>query len=184
MVETIVHQGWLDAITAMKTGVNYVIFDTAAGWIGISASARGLLRTTLPQSSMQKACQIVGAEHATWSPHLFEDVTLRLKSYFRGHEVKFTDSLDLSPASAFQRQVWEATRLIPYANTRSYGWVAEQIGKPEAARAVGQALARNPLPIIIPCHRVLTRSGELGGFSGGLKMKKHLLRLESTAGRR
>jgi len=77
--------------------------------------------------------------------------------------------------------VWQATRLIPYGETRSYLWVAVQIGKPGAARAVGQALGRNPLPVIIPCHRVIASDGGLGGFTGGLVMKRRLLELETSA---
>ncbi|GAI87660.1 unnamed protein product, partial [marine sediment metagenome] len=76
---------------------------------------------------------------------------------------------------------WEETRLIPYGETRSYAWVAKQVGKPKAARAVGQAMGSNPLPIIIPCHRVITSNGKLGGFGGGLEMKRQLLSLEAVA---
>jgi methylated-DNA-[protein]-cysteine S-methyltransferase len=74
--------------------------------------------------------------------------------------------------------VWLATQKILHGETRSYGWIAGQLGKPEAARAVGQALGRNPLPIIVPCHRVVSGNGGLGGFTGGLDMKKYLLELE------
>jgi len=102
----------------------------------------------------------------------------RLGAYFAGHRVDFTDKLDLSAATAFQREVWEAARLVPCGETRSYKWVAGQIKKPKAVRAVGQALGRNPLPVIIPCHRVLAGNGGLGGFTGGLEMKRFLLRLE------
>jgi len=102
--------------------------------------------------------------------------------YFSGHRVTFPDELDLSGATAFQREVWEVTRLILYGETRSYAWVAEQIRKPQAVRAVGQALGRNPLPTIIPCHRVITSDGKLGGFSDGVEMKRHLLGLEASAG--
>jgi len=77
--------------------------------------------------------------------------------------------------------VWQLTRLIPYGETRSYTWVAEQLGKAGAVRAVGQALARNPLPIIVPCHRVVAKDGKLGGYSGGVEKKDYLLRLESSA---
>jgi methylated-DNA-[protein]-cysteine S-methyltransferase len=108
----------------------------------------------------------------------------RLRAYFAGHRADFPDRLDLSTATTFQRKAWEATRLIPYGETRSYKWVAEQIETPASARAAGQALGRNPLPIIIPCHRVLASNGGLGGFSGGLEMKKRLLRLENSVSTR
>jgi len=107
----------------------------------------------------------------------------RLRMYFRGQETAFPVKLDLSGATAFQRDVWEITRAIPYGETRSYGWVAGQIKKPGAARAAGQALGRNPLPIIIPCHRVIAGNGGLGGFSGGIECKKQLLRLEGAYSR-
>jgi len=112
---------------------------------------------------------------------MFDDLVQRFRTYFSGKKIAFTDELDLRAATHFQRRVWEVTRLIPYAETRSYTWVAEQVKKPRAARGVGQALARNPLPIIIPCHRVLTIDGKLGGFSGGVAMKKRLLKLEASA---
>lgn len=141
-------------------------------------------RITLPRRSATEIQQLLGdsINHAVRSPQLYEDLARRLSAYFAGHRVDFLDKLDLSTATPFQREVWGATRLIPYGETRSYAWVAAQIGKPEAVRAVGQALRRNPLPVIIPCHRVLASNGGLGGFSGGLEMKRFLLSLEATAG--
>lgn len=156
------------------------------GWVGILASAKGLLATTLPQHSAKAAQQLLGksVNQATWSPRLFTDLLERLKVYFSGGKVSFPDELDLSGATPFQREVWEITRLIPYGETRTYLWVAEQIKRPRAPRAVGQALGRNPFPIIVPCHRVVASDGGLGGFGGGVEMKRYLLRLEaSTIGR-
>ncbi len=160
--------------------LRYVVFDTEIGWIGILSSRRGLRRTTLPQPSAEEARQLLAENEATWAPYPFDDLVQRLRTYLGGHKVTFPDRLDLSQASTFQRRVWQMTRLIPYGSTRSYIWVAEQIKKPGAFRAVGQALAKNPLPIIIPCHRVLTSGGKLGGYSGGVEMKQYLLRLEAT----
>ena len=160
----------------------YTVFHTNAGWVGLLGSTTGLLRTTLPQSSEQEACRLLGnnLNRAVLSPRRFEGVIRRFMAYFSGQRVDFPDRLDLSGATSFQRQVWQATRCIPYGETRSYAWVAGQMGKPKAARAVGQALGRNPLPVIIPCHRVLASDGGIGGFSGGLEMKKYLLALEMT----
>ncbi len=167
----------------MTQELNYIILDSDVGWLGILGSAKGLLSVTLPQRSAQEARQLLGdsVNQASWSPHSFEGVMERLRIYFGGHRVAFPDELDLSQATPFQRGVWEITRLIPYGETRSYAWVAEQIGKPKALRAVGQTLGRNPLPVIIPCHRVLTINGKLGGYSGGLEMKRRLLSLETSA---
>lgn len=149
--------------------------------MGISASANGLRRVTLPRRSRQEVRQLLGDIVSTSSSACqLQDVADRLRLYFDGHEVDFPDRLDLSEATHFQREVWRATRLIPYGETRSYGYVAARIGKPGAARAVGQALGRNPFPIVVPCHRVLAGDSKLGGFSGGLDMKRYLLSLEGA----
>jgi methylated-DNA-[protein]-cysteine S-methyltransferase len=158
----------------------YAVFKTAAGWAGITGSSAGLVRTTLPQPSEQEIYRLLGSGlgHATMSPRPLEDLIGRFQAYFSGQRVDFLDKLDLSGATPFQCEVWQAARLISYGQTRTYAWLAAQVGNPGAARAVGQALGRNPLPIIVPCHRVLASNGGLGGFSGGLKMKRFLLRLE------
>jgi len=114
------------------------------------------------------------------STGLFSNLINRFQAYFSGQKVDFSDTLDYSGFTPFQCAVWEAARRIPYGQTRSYGWVALQVGKPNAARAVGQALGKNPFPIIVPCHRVLAGDGGLGGFSGGLETKKLLLTLEKS----
>jgi len=163
--------------------LRYTTFNTDMGWVGILGSATGLLRITLPQPSAQEALKLLGdgVNYATRALRLYEGLMECFMSYFAGHKVAFPDKLDLSQATPFQREVWEITRLIPYGETRSYSWVAEQIGKPEAMRAVGQALAQNPLPIIVPCHRVVASNGKLGGYSGGLEVKRYLLQLEASA---
>ena len=161
----------------------YFIFDTVMGWVGILGSAEGLKRLTLPKRSEPEALQFLGLppDYAVWAPRLFDDLVERLRFYLSGHKVDFLDELDLSANTAFQCRVWDSTRLIPFGETRSYSWVAEQTGQPRAARAAGSALARNPLPIIIPCHRVVSCRGGLGGFAGGIEMKQHLLSLEASA---
>jgi methylated-DNA-[protein]-cysteine S-methyltransferase len=168
----------------MPRELEYTTFNTNMGWVGVLGSVKGLLRTTLPQRSAQEAHQLLGdsVNCAIWSPRLLEDLVERLRAYFSGRKVAFPDRLDLSAATSFQREVWEKTRLIPYGETRSYAWVADQINRPKAVRAVGQALARNPLPVIVPCHRVLNVDGKLGGYSGGVEMKRELLFLEASAG--
>lgn len=103
-----------------------------------------------------------------------------LKRYFKGERVKFQVKLDLSSLLPFTKRVLKETRKIPYGETRTYREIAEAIGNPRASRAVGQALKRNPIPLIIPCHRVVSKDGGLGGFSLGLKVKKYLLELEKV----
>ena len=170
--------------TNIMTGrLKYITFNTDMGWVGMLASAKGLLGTTLPQPSVHEVRQLLdnNINYAIWSPHLFKNLMERLKVYFSGHRTTFSDKLDLSRATHFQREVWEITRLIPYGETRSYTWVAEQIKRPKAMRAVGQALGKNPLPIIVPCHRVVASDGKLSGFGGGVEMKRYLLSLETSA---
>ncbi len=103
-----------------------------------------------------------------------------LRKYFSGKRVLFDLPLDIRYYTRFQRAVWRATAGIPYGETRSYAWVAERIGNPRAVRAVGRALGANPVPVIIPCHRVIGSSGKLCGFAGGLELKQKLLALENT----
>jgi methylated-DNA-[protein]-cysteine S-methyltransferase len=162
----------------------YVIFNTSIGWAGLLGSAAGLKRTTLPQVSREKAIAALGidATKATLSQEHFKDLVKRFKDYFMGRRVNFSDKLDLQGATYFQRKVWEVTRQIPYGETRSYAWIARQVGNPAASRAVGQALGKNPLPVVVPCHRVIASDGSPGGFGGGLAMKKRLLALEKKSG--
>jgi len=107
------------------------------------------------------------------------DLVAQLKAYASGQPVRFTVPLDLRAGTAFQQAVWRTLRKIPRGETRSYAWVARKIGKPKAARAVGAACGANPVPIIVPCHRVVASDGSLGGFGGGLPLKRRLLALET-----
>jgi methylated-DNA-[protein]-cysteine S-methyltransferase len=153
------------------------VSNTAAGWVGILSSTGGLRRIILPRKSAREVRDLLGSSAAP-APDDATDLAKRFQAYFSGRRADFPDRLDLSGATPFQRQVWRAARLIPYGQTRSYRWVASQIGQPGAARAVGQALGKNPLPVVIPCHRVVASDGSLGGYSEGIEMKKFLLELE------
>jgi len=161
--------------------MDYHIFKTNMGWVAVLASAKGLVGTSLPWSTAEGALGEIGADIKTAvnSPEKFKDLAGRLKAYFAGRKVSFPDGLDISSATPFQQKVWQTARCIPYGETRSYGWLAAETGKPKAARAAGQAMARNRLPIVIPCHRV-TGSNGIGGFSGGIDIKKRLLQLEAS----
>ena len=168
-------------LTAM--GLCYTHFETKLGWMGLLGSRAGLRRVVLPQPSPEAVLDLLvrGLPGAIPDPAPFGDLPLRLGRYFGGQPVPFGDELDLRGATRFGSDVWQATRLIPYGDTQSYSWIAQQIGRPKAWRAVGQALARNPFPIVVPCHRVLGNDGSLRGFGGGLEMKKGLLRLEASS---
>ncbi len=116
---------------------------------------------------------------AGWSPEpdAFGDAVEQLAAYFAGELVDFDVELDLR-GTPFQRRVWQALLTIPYGETRSYGQIAEQIGAPGSARAVGLANGRNPIAIVVPCHRVIGAGGSLTGYGGGLDRKRTLLNLE------
>lgn len=114
------------------------------------------------------------------SPLPFEAAIAQLEEYFAGRRQSF--HLPLAPeGTSFQRMVWQALIEIPYGETVSYGELARRIGRPQASRAVGLANGANPLPIVIPCHRVIGADGSLTGFGGGLDIKRKLLALERTA---
>lgn len=163
-----------------KSSLVYTVFDTDAGWIGLTASVEGCLRSIFPQRNRNLAQVSLGIpDDAVFAPEHFHDWCLELQAYFAGERVVFSGKIDISGGTPFQQAVWKATAGISYGQTRSYAWIARQIGKPGAARAAGQALGSNPLPIIIPCHRVIASDGKLGGFGGGLEMKKFLLDLEA-----
>lgn len=107
----------------------------------------------------------------------FSEVLRQLAEYFAGKRQQF--DLEIAPkGTAFQQRVWQELRKIPYGHTESYGEIAERIGNSKASRAVGMANGKNPIPIIVPCHRVIGKDGSLTGFGGGLDVKKQLLALE------
>jgi len=167
----------------MSDELYYAVFSTAAGWVGILGSANGLRHATLPEKSAEtvRGTFADSLKNAVASPRHFASLIERYRAYFAGRLVEFPDKLDFTGATPFQQSIWEATRRIPFGETRSYAWVAAGAGNPKAVRAAGQALGRNPLPIIVPCHRVLGSDGALTGFSGGIKMKGWLLSLEENA---
>lgn len=105
-------------------------------------------------------------------------VKKELLEYFQRGRESFTAKISLLKGTDFEKRVWLALREIPYGETRTYKWLAEKIGRPAAFRAVGQALSRNPLPIFLPCHRVIESDGSLGGYSGGTDIKRRLLDME------
>ncbi|MDH7487053.1 MAG: methylated-DNA--[protein]-cysteine S-methyltransferase [Anaerolineae bacterium] len=158
--------------------------ETAFGWVGIAASEAGLVELTLPEPTEAAARQRLQERHG---PGQADDGRLaslkaRLQAYFRGEAVDFADlPLDTHQGTEFQQRVWAATRAIPRGQTRSYGALAQEVGSPGAARAVGQAMARNPWPIVVPCHRVVGHDGRLTGFGGGLEMKRRLLEMERVS---
>ena len=159
----------------------YAIFKTALGHMGMVASPKGLHIIILPRKT-EKEVQRELADHYTVALYR-DDAKLKgfsgkIIEYLNGKKVLFKENLDVEGATPFEVKVWDAIFGIPYGEVRSYAWVARQIGSPNEVRAVGQALKRNRLPIIIPCHRVINKSGSLGGFLGGVELKRKLLQIE------
>ena len=150
---------------------SYTYFDTPVGVVMLAGCRDHGLRAI----SFQCGKSARGPEpHWLQSDKPFRDVIRQLTEYFRGRRTTF--DLFLHPkGTPFQREVWKALLTIPYGETRSYGDIATQIGRPTAVRAVGLANGRNPLPIVVPCHRVIGSSGRLVGYGGGLPVKQALL---------
>jgi methylated-DNA-[protein]-cysteine S-methyltransferase len=159
----------------------YTVFQTNIGWIGLAGSLSGLRRVTLPEKSYEDARQALGLAEklAETDSDYFSGLINSFKDYYLGLPVNFRVRIDFSGLTGFQIAVYQSAMTIPYGETRSYGWIAGKTSNPQAARAVGQALGRNPFPIIVPCHRVIAADGKLGGFGGGLPLKQYLLELEA-----
>ena len=147
----------------------YDVIETRFGWMGLLRSEKGLMRTTLPQIVPDRCIQILGAEMAgaEHAPERFTSLAGSLSRYFEGDKLRIVEeTLDLEGATPFHRQAWQACMSIPFGETRTYKWLAIQAGKPNAPRAAGQSMARNRLPIVVPCHRVITADGGLRGLLG------------------
>jgi methylated-DNA-[protein]-cysteine S-methyltransferase len=162
-------------------GIRLAVFQTRLGWVGLAWTTRGIIALNLPRATrahalrdLQRAFPLATVVNAPPA------IVRELREYAQGHRHRFDLPLDWSSLKPFQRAVLETAKQIPFGETRSYGWIAEQIGKPRAARAVGQALRSNPIPIILPCHRVVRGDGGLGGYAGGIALKRKLLTLEGA----
>lgn len=168
----------------LGTEIASTLVETAFGWVGLAWSDQGLVGTTLPKTTEAEAASglpAAGDGDPVASAGL--DVALlaeKMRRYFEGEAVAFDEPLDPTIGTAFQQRVWAITRAIPRGQTRTYGQVARQAGSTVgAARAVGQAMARNPWPVIVPCHRVVGHDGRLTGFGGGVHMKQQMLNMEA-----
>jgi methylated-DNA-[protein]-cysteine S-methyltransferase len=162
----------------------YAVWPTAWGPIGGVTGPAGLKKLTLPHYPADQLAELLTWEHpdAVRDEEPFREVIERTRRYFNAREVDFADvACQLPGEGTFRGKVLRACREIPHGRTSSYGELARRIGRPDAARAVAADLGRNPLPIIVPCHRVLYSDGRLGGFSapGGLELKRRLLALEA-----
>jgi methylated-DNA-[protein]-cysteine S-methyltransferase len=165
----------------MNEQIKYTIFRTRWGYFGLAAGKKGILRSCLPCPTRKNAESrlIRGLEKPEFDGNLLTSLKGRIIAYFNGKSVKF-DLPCLDGLPAFARKVLAACREIPSGKTVSYSHLARMIGNPRAGRAVGSVLAKNPVPLIIPCHRVIRRDGSIGNFSapGGSDTKRKLLALE------
>ncbi len=155
------------------------VFRTPLGRIAVVATARGLARVRLPGEVKKQGPAAMRRRNG--DPRVSAvaaQAEHEIRQYLAGRRRRFAVPLDLAGVPSFHRRVMQAARRIPYGRTLTYGELASRAGSPHAARAVGQAMARNPLPLVVPCHRVVAAGGGLGGFGGGLALKRRLLALE------
>ena len=145
----------------------YDIFESPVGILYLVFTGRFLVGISFntPQVPFRKGTAPTGFKR-------------ELERYFDGYDVRFSPQIRFLRGTGFEKEVWMGLRSIPFGETRTYKWLAERVGRPKAARAVGQALAKNPIPIVLPCHRVIESCGSLGGYSSGVDIKRRLLQME------
>jgi methylated-DNA-[protein]-cysteine S-methyltransferase len=171
----------------MGATMHYCLFDTALGTCGLAWSERGLTRFQLPEATKcatEKRLKLRSVDSsADAPPRRVETVIADVQRYMAGERVDFTPvALDLTGIAPFYLEIYAAARRVGWGETATYGDLARQAGAPGAARAVGQAMSRNPVAVIIPCHRILASGNKVGGFSafGGTVSKQRLLGLEGV----
>jgi methylated-DNA-[protein]-cysteine S-methyltransferase len=165
--------------------VAYARHDTPLGQVLLGATPEGLVRVGLPSEDenavLEELARRISPRVLRAPREVLEQTRRQLESYFTGTRHAFDLPLDWRLTTGFRREVLRATAQIPYGATSSYRALATQAGSPAAVRAAGTALALNPLPIVVPCHRVLRSDGQLGGYRGGAEAKAQLLELERRA---
>ncbi|HVO99238.1 MAG TPA: methylated-DNA--[protein]-cysteine S-methyltransferase [Bryobacteraceae bacterium] len=156
--------------------MNYAYLETPIGTLLVAGDDESVRRIDFPKHGKARSPE------RGWTESLrgpVGEAVKQLREYFDGHRADF--DLPLAPeGTAFQRTVWRSLQDIPYGETISYGELAKRVGNPKASRAVGAANGKNPIPIVIPCHRVIGANGKLTGFGGGLPIKEALLALEKV----
>ncbi len=161
--------------------IHYSSFDSPFGPVFVAKTINGICYINLSKISEAGFQSLLRKEFR--KKPIRDDKKLKseineLLDYFNGNQVNFKSILDLSIGTIFQRKVWDQVSKIPYGELRTYKWIAREIGNLNAVRAVGNAVGKNPVPPIIPCHRVIRTDGNLGGFSSGIPLKKWLIKLE------
>ncbi|HYS30175.1 MAG TPA: methylated-DNA--[protein]-cysteine S-methyltransferase [Candidatus Limnocylindria bacterium] len=166
--------------------VAYASVDSPFGRLLVAASTRGLLRLAYPDEPVDALMAELAEEvspRILEAPGRLDPLRRQLDEYFAGSRRRFEFPIDWRLVHGFGRDVLRVTADIPYGKVSTYGEVAVRTGRPKASRAVGNALGANPMPIVIPCHRVVRTGGGLGGYTGGVQRKERLLQLEGGAPR-
>lgn len=164
--------------------VAYCTIDSPVGMLLLASTERGLARVAFEREDFDAVLQSLAARispRILEAPSRLDAVAMELDEYFAGRRHAFDLPLDYALSSGFRQVVQQYLPRIGYGSTQSYKEVAERVGNPKAIRAVGTACATNPLPVVVPCHRVLRTDGSLGGYVGGLEAKNALLGLEQAA---
>ena len=163
--------------------VAYGSVDSPVGRLTVAATPRGLVRVSFPHNTQDQVVEELAEDlspRVLEAPERLDDVRRELDEYFEGKRRDFDLSLDWSLTRGFFRKVLRETARIGYGRVRTYSEVAKRAGSPRAVRATGNALGSNPIPVVVPCHRVVRTGGALGGYGGGLDVKEYLLRLEGA----
>jgi methylated-DNA-[protein]-cysteine S-methyltransferase len=163
--------------------VAYAIVDSPFGPLLVATTRRGLVRLAYPNESFDDSLEELARDlspRVLESPASLGDVRRELDEYFDGTRTRFETKIDWSLTSGFTTRVLQATAKVPFGSVTTYRQVAGKAGNDRAYRAAGNALGSNPIPIVVPCHRVLHSGGGLGGYTGGLPRKEFLLRLEGV----
>lgn len=166
---------------ALREGLVDVRFDVVSSPVGdllLAATNRGLCRISYTVNGQDESLARAFGVRVLRSP--LDDVRRELDEYFEGRRQEFDLALDLRVGD-FQEAVLRELARVPYGQTDTYGHLAAKVGRPRAARAVGMVMNRNPIPIVLPCHRIVGANGSLTGYAGGLRVKQALLELEGTA---
>lgn len=162
--------------------VKYAFFESQIGTISLASRNKKIIALDIQSKNVYEVKKHLSSLYPDGheSELSFKTIKLLLDKYLKGKKVDFDVDIDISGESQFTQKVLRELKKIPYGEVRSYLWIGKQVGHVMGARAVGQAVKRNPIPIIIPCHRVIREDGSLGGFSLGIEIKKRLLAIEGV----
>jgi methylated-DNA-[protein]-cysteine S-methyltransferase len=162
--------------------VGFDVMESPVGALLLAVTPRGVCRISYdadPEAQAERLARAYGSR-VLRAPRAVDDVKRELDEYFEGRREAFDLSIDLAGAAEFTRDVLHELARVPFGEVTTYGQLAQLVGRPRAARAVGTVMNRNPIPIVLPCHRVVGSTGKLVGYGGGLERKEQLLRLEGA----